>query len=160
MFIDEFEEVNSLPLLQKKRLFNDIRHLIDTNIDNFNLIIACTPHGWETLYEENAALVRRFSANIIFLEALNPNNALALTEEYLQRYRNQSHLSLLQENSKCEKIFPFTKDAIVELCSLAKGNIGEYLKYCSIAIEMSLSENLDIIDASNVSGLIAKYLGQ
>jgi len=164
MLIDEFEEINSLVPLQKRRLFNDLRHLIDLNVSNFSLIIACTPHGWETIYEENAALVRRFSSNVVFLEPLEENGAAELISSYLNKYRSRSKTfkEFLANNGYHElsKIYPFTKDAIKELCLLSKGNTGEILKYSGIAIEMGLKDGHKILDAEAIRSLIAKYYGK
>ncbi|MEM2570058.1 MAG: DUF2791 family P-loop domain-containing protein, partial [Candidatus Bathyarchaeia archaeon] len=159
ILIDEFEEINSLVQLQKRRLYNALRHLIDLNASNFSLIIACTPHGWETIYEENAALVRRFSSNVIFLEPLGEDDAIKLIASYLERYR--MHIKDLSGyNFNPLDIYPFTKDAIKEICLLSKGNVGEILKYCGIAIEMGLKEGCKILDAESVRNLIAKYYGK
>jgi hypothetical protein len=165
MLIDEFEEINSLIPLQKRRLFNDFRHLIDLNVSNFSLIIACTPHGWETIYEENVALVRRFSSNVIFLEPLEENGAVELISSYLNKYRIrinsfEEFLANHGYNFESSKLYPFTKDAIRELCVLSKGNTGEILKYSGIAIEMGLKEGHEILDAVLVRDLIAKYYGK
>lgn len=161
MLIDEFEEINSLMQLQKRRLYNALRHLIDLNVSNFSLIIACTPHGWETIYEENAALVRRFSSNVIFLEPLDEDEAIKLIASYLERYRLHAEDLI---NNRCNLdsscIYPFTKDAIKEICLLSKGNVGEILKYCGITIEMGLKEGCKILDAESVRNLIAKYYGK
>jgi hypothetical protein len=165
MLIDEFEEVNSLVPLQKRRLFNDLRHLIDLNVLNFSLIVACTPHGWETIYEENAALVRRFSSNVVFLEPLEDSEAAKLISSYLNKYRMCSlnfneFLSNSGYEPKSPEIFPFTKDAIKELCKISNGNTGEILKYSGIAIEMGIKEGYKILDAISVRNLIAKYYGK
>jgi len=164
MLIDEFEEINSLVPLQKRRLFNDLRHLIDLNVSNFSVIIACTPHGWETIYEENAALVRRFSSNVIFLEPLKENEATELISSYLNRFRlySKDFKDFLEKNgyNELSKIYPFTKDALRKLCILSKGNTGEILKYSGIAIEMGLKEGYKLLNGEIVSDLIAKYYGK
>jgi len=164
MLIDEFEEINSLVPLQKKRLFNSLRHLIDLNVSNFSLIIACTPHGWETIYEENAALVRRFSSNVVFLERLEEKGAEELISSYLNKYRlrSKNFKEFIEDNGYKELLetYPFTKYAIRELCILSKGNTGELLKYSGIAIEMGLREGHKILDGGLVRDLIAKYYGK
>jgi len=164
MLIDEFEEINSLVTLQKKRLFNNLRHLIDLNVSNFSLIIACTPHGWETIYEENAALVRRFSSNVVFLERLEEKGAEELISSYLNKYRlrSKNFKEFIEDNGYKELLetYPFTKNAIRELCILSKGNTGELLKYSGIAIEMGLREGHKILDGGLVRDLIAKYYGK
>ena len=165
MLIDEFEEINSLIQIQKRRLFNDFRHLIDRNVSNFSLIIACTPHGWETVYEENAALVRRFSSNVVFLEPLDDQIAGDLVSEYLKRYRiDVRKFHRFTQKNGCDeyssKIYPFTKDAISEICSLSKGNTGEVLKYGGIAIELGITEGHSWIDAEIFRSLVSKYYGK
>ena len=165
MLIDEFEEINSLMQLQKRKLFNDLRHLIDLNVANFSLIIACTPHGWETIYEENAALVRRFSSNVIFLEPLRKNSAIDLISKYLDAYRCQKEEFELfaRKNGYNEverRIYPFTEDAIQEICSISKGNTGEILKYSGIALELGALEGCPRIDLENLRHFIAKYYGR
>jgi hypothetical protein len=165
MLIDEFEEINSLMQIQKRKLFNDLRHLIDLNVSNFSLIITCTPHGWETIYEENAALVRRFSSNVVFLEPLTIKVAAELIVQYLQEFRiNDKDLMVsLQRNGYDERLsrtYPFTEDAIGQICSLSKGNTGEILKYSGIAIEMGTTEGYPKIDAETFNTLIAKYYGK
>ena len=164
MLIDEFEEINSLVPLQKKRLFISLRHLIDLNVSNFSLIIACTPHGWETIYEENAALVRRFSSNVVFLERLEEKGAEELISSYLNKYRlrSKNFKEFIEDNGYKELLetYPFTKYAIRELCILSKGNTGELLKYSGIAIEMGLREGHKILDGGLVRDLIAKYYGK
>jgi SpoVK/Ycf46/Vps4 family AAA+-type ATPase len=165
MLIDEFEEINSLVQIQKRRLFNDLRHLIDLNVSNFSLIIACTPHGWETVYEENAALVRRFSSNVVFLEPLDAEASIELVSHYLgqMRIKVKSFRRFIQKNSYDEAvygIYPFTKDAIQEICMLSKGNTGEILKYSAIAIEQGVSEGCEWIDAKTFRALVAGYYGK
>jgi len=165
MLIDEFEEINSLVQIQKRKLFNDLRHLVDRNVSNFSLIIACSPHGWETVYEENAALVRRFSSNVVFLEPLDDQIAGDLISEYLNQYRTNvnSFHRFMQENGYDEyssKTYPFTRDAINEICSLSKGNTGEVLKYSGIAIDLGSSEGHSWIDAETLRALVSKYYGK
>jgi Cdc6-like AAA superfamily ATPase len=165
MLIDEFEEINSLLTLQKRRLFNDLRHLIDLNIANFSLIIACTPHGWETIYEENAALVRRFSSNVIFLEPLNDQMAYDLISNYLKQYRVsiKAFRKYMMKNGYDENscdIYPFTQDAIKELCALSRGNTGEALKYCGITIELGVNQGHKLITADILRSLVAQYYGK
>jgi GTPase SAR1 family protein len=165
MIIDEFEEINSLVPLQKKRLFNDLRHLIDLNVANFSLIIACTPHGWETVYEENAALVRRFSSNIVFLEPLDHRSASSLISDYLNQYRigrRALHRFLAKDGSHQDSshTYPFTEDAVKELCALSKGNAGETLKYSGIAIEQGAREGYQWLDAESLRSMIAQYYGK
>jgi DNA polymerase III delta prime subunit len=165
MLIDEFEEINSLMQIQKRRLFNDLRHLIDLNVSNFSLMVACTPHGWETVYEENAALVRRFSSNIVFLDPLDGQTAFELVSNYLSQFRTniRAFQRFMHENGlrdDLSKIYPFTKDAINELCALSKGNTGEVLKYSGIAIELGINEGHKWIDAEKLRSLIAQYYGK
>ena len=165
MIIDEFEEINSLMSLQKRRLFNDLRHLVDLNVANFSLIIACTPHGWETVYEENAALVRRFSSNIVFLEPLDYQAACRLISDYLGQYRIDGKafgklMAKKGDDRDASAIYPFTKDAINELLSLSKGNAGETLKYSGIAIEEGAKEGHQWLNAELVRSLIAQYYGK
>ena len=165
MIIDEFEEINSLMLIQKRRLFNDLRHLIDLNVANFSLIIACTPHGWETIYEENAALVRRFSSNIVFLEPLDLQATCGLVSDYLSQFRIDSkafHRFVVRNggNEDISTIYPFTKDAIDELCILSKGNAGETLKYSGIAIEQGAKEKHVWLDGELLRSLVAQYYGK
>ena len=165
MLIDEFEEINSLVQIQKRKLFNDLRHLVDRNVSNFSLLIACSPHGWETVYEENAALVRRFSSNVVFLEPLDDQIAGDLISEYLNQYRTNvnSFHRFMQKNGYDEyssKIYPFTRDAINEICSLSKGNTGEVLKYSGIAIDLGSSEGHSWIDAETLRALVSKYYGK
>jgi DNA polymerase III delta prime subunit len=165
MLIDEFEEINSLMQIQKRRLFNDLRHLIDLNVSNFSLMVACTPHGWETVYEENAALVRRFSSNVVFLDPLDDQTAFELISNYLSQFRTniKAFQQFTHKNGLCDdssKIYPFTKDAINELCALSKGNTGEVLKYSGIAIELGVNEGHRWIDAEKLRLLVAQYYGK
>lgn len=165
MMIDEFEEINSLVQIQKRRLFHDLRHLIDLNVSNFSLIMACTPHGWETIYEENAALVRRCSSNVVFLEPLDETIAMNMVSDYLRQFRiNTSKLrKFIQKkgyNKSLSKTYPFTKDAIREICSLSRGNAGETLKYSGIAIEMGATKGCTCIDAETLRDLVAGYYGK
>jgi len=165
MIIDEFEEINGLVPLQKRKLFNDLRHLIDLNVANFSLIIACTPHGWETLYDENAALVRRFSSNVVFLDPLDEHNATRLITDYLNSTRTEHQaleeyvLSNLSDKD-LYSTYPFTKDAIRELCSISKGNSGETLKNSGIAIEQGAKDGHKLLDAGLLRSLIATYYGK
>lgn len=165
MLIDEFEEINSLVHLQKRRLINDLRHLIDCNVSNFSLTVACTPHGWETVYEENAALVRRFSSNVVFLEPLEEEVGGFLISEYLTQYRTDpgDFLRFVREKNfdeETSQTFPFTRDAIEEICSLSRGNIGEVLKYSGIAIDLGISEGHPVITPEIFRSLVSKYYGR
>lgn len=165
MIIDEFEEINALVPLQKRRLFNDLRHLIDLNVSNFSLIIACTPHGWEAIYEENAALVRRFSSNIVFIEPLDNTATSKLVSEYLRDFRInnlefQNYFKKLKGNKKFIELYPFTENAIEELRVLSKGNAGEILKYCSITIEQGVKKKINVVNADTLHSLIAEYYGK
>jgi len=165
MLIDEFEEINSLVQIQKRRLFNDLRHLIDLNASNFSLIVACTPHGWETVYEENAALVRRFSSNVVFFEPLDTKTAGALISDYLSQFRTNTKAfqRFMAKNGGKEDlsgVYPFTKDAVDELCALSKGNTGEILKYSGIAIELGANEEHSWLDAELLRSLVAQYYGK
>ena len=165
MLIDEFEEINSLMQIHKRRLFNDLRHLIDLNVSNFSLIIACTPHGWETIYEENAALVRRFSSNVVFLNPLNEEIAHELISVYLERSRIRPKMfrDFLRRNrykKSARKTYPFTEDAVKEICLLSKGNTGETLKYSGIALDVGISKRHSLIDARKLRSFIAQYYGK
>jgi len=165
MLIDEFEEINSLVQIWKRRLFNDLRHLIDLNVSNFSLIIGCTPHGWETIYEENAALVRRFSSNVVFLNPLDVAAAIDLISDYLGQFRinTKAFQRLMQKNNYDTEVYgtyPLTKEAVSEICLLSKGNTGETLKYSAIAIEEGIGGGHGWIDAETFQALVAGYYGK
>lgn len=165
MLIDEFEEINSLVQIWKRRLFNDLRHLIDLNVSNFSLIIGCTPHGWETIYEENAALVRRFSSNVVFLKPLDVQGAIKLISDYLGQFRikTKAFRRSMRKNDHdagVYGIYPFMREAVKEICMLSKGNTGEVLKYSAIAIEQGSSEGYEWIDAETFIALVAGYYGK
>lgn len=154
LLVDELETINELYPYQRQSMFNALRRMIDENPEHLCTIFACAPAGWDQILESSIALARRLSRNLIYLSRLTREEAISLVEEYLQSCRiferkQKSHLNL----------DPFTVDAVEEIFQLAKGNIGELVKYCNLAIERGLDSNVSQINSSSLSELLAEFRG-
>ena len=161
LIIDEFETVNELDVVRRQRYYNSLRRLIDENAANLNIIIACTPSGWDEILEKAYPLARRLSKNVIYFESLTQENAIKIVSGYimLQRVNKRKLRYYLKKiiNDDLDtylNIYPFTPDAISELVKLSHGNVGELLKLCSIVIDNAAMNGFKMITPDNLVELI------
>jgi len=166
LLIDELETVNELILMKRQKLFNGLRHLIDNAPRNLSLIFGCTPAGWDEILENAYALARRLSRNIVYLERLNPEKIAQVVSRYIQPYRirtTELRTLILKNNPSSRELaqqlelFPFKPSVLPEMFRLSRGNIGELLKYCNIAVDRGLHKGFDYIDANRFNELTIEF---
>lgn len=160
LLIDELETINELYPYQRQAMFNALRRMIDDNPQSLCTIFACTPAGWDEILKSSIALSRRLSRNLIYLSRLTREEAINLIKGYLNRRRVKRGRSILPKKSRLHSnLYPFTKDATEKIFQLSKGNVGELIKYCNIAIERGLDAALLQIDSSNLTDLLSEFWG-
>lgn len=155
LLIDELETINELYPYQRQAMFNNLRRMIDDNPKGLCSIYACTPAGWDEILERSLAFSRRLSRNLLYLSRLNEEETVQVIKEYLQSYRNLQHKS----GKMFSDLHPFTHEAALELHGLSRGNIGELVKYCNLAIDRGLDEGLTKIDSEDITKLLTDFRG-
>ena len=160
LLIDELETVNELYPYQRQSMFNALRRMIDGNPEGLCTIFACTPAGWDQILESSIALSRRLSRNLVYISRLTREEAISLIEEYLRSCRIKQKRRIFQRKQNLHSnLHPFTPDAVKEIFQLSKGNIGELVKYCNLAIERGLDADLSQIDSLSLTELLAEFRG-
>ena len=154
LLIDELETVNELYPYQRQAMFNNLRRMIDDNPEGFCSVFACTPAGWDEILEKSIALSRRLSRNLIYLSRLKEEDAINLIREYLLTCRD---LQGTKGKMSFSDLHPFTYEAAVELFHLSKGNIGELVKYCNLAIDKGIDSGFSEIDLSDLAELLVEF---
>lgn len=146
MFIDEFENIETLPINLKQRYLNSIRNLIDLNPHGLCLIISCTPEVWKNIVKEYHAFSERIFREIL-LKPLDENMTRLFIEEYLARYR-------LQGSNLEDPIYPFTEESIQQILQRSHGNLRRALSICNLIIDAGIDQGVKRIMPQELGRLL------
>ncbi|WP_440955296.1 BREX system ATP-binding domain-containing protein [Methanosarcina sp. Mfa9] len=142
LLLDEFEYVDTLQIVKKQKVLNELRHLIDLNPEGLSTIIACTPEIWQSLISEYHAFSERI-AREANLKPLTPETAKKLVSSYLNTKRANVN----------ESLTPFTEDSINEIFRLGHGNTRRILLLCGQTLDLALEFNKEFVDLEVVNSI-------
>jgi Cdc6-like AAA superfamily ATPase len=144
LLIDEFEYIETLPLLKKQKLLNSLRHIIDLNGEGLSLIIACAPEVWQNIVAEYHAFSERVGKEAN-LKPLDQEKIRMLLTSYLNNKRTK----------RSDSLSPFTDDSIERIFLHSQGNTRRVISLCSQALDVSLDFNKNIIDDAVIDSILA-----
>ena len=135
IFIDEFENIATVPSNQRKIFQDDLRDTID-EFHEVALIVAITPNVWQQFDEQTTALTRRLRSNLVLLTKFGNNEIKELLEEYLKKARIEDKTNTEKSFPSCEpKFVPFTNDAIELILKDSEGVVSDILEDCKKCLD-------------------------
>jgi hypothetical protein len=149
LFIDEIEKIASKTDMRRKDFLENLRSLIDNNLNNFSMIFSCQTEAWDILASTSTALSDRMS-EIVDLDPLLPEQAVFLIEDYLEGVR--------LPNFQSEKLSPFNQQIVEKINTISKGSVRQVLQNCHIILEHAASS--ETIEQMIPLEFIEKILGK
>lgn len=157
LWIDEFEDIDTLPKINQDRFTTFLRQLIDKCPNNLTVLLNFTVKGVGEFEDLSIvlgeALNSRVAASIVFDEP-TLNEAI----NYVHSLLNHKNYRISSVVSATKPFFPFTEEAIREtLMSLGRLSIRKINETLSLILELSLysEQNPDEISwafIKNISG--------
>jgi hypothetical protein len=132
MLIDELEKIASRPRGSAFAFLENLRSLVDNNLDHFAMIFACVTEAWDVLSSISPGLSERMG-EMVDLDPLDDSSAAVLIEDYLKHAKSQSY--------KGSGLLPFDDDAVKEINRFSKGSIRYILQNCYIILERAVSSD-------------------
>jgi hypothetical protein len=160
MLQDEFEKISELHPLRTSRYYDDLRHLIDQNLEGICLISCVTPTGWAEMYAGGHPLVRRLMGNVAWLDPFDEDQTRRLIEAYIGSAREeffakneQLRNTLLKELKTHYKafgadLFPFNKESVHAIYEGTRGNISDILTACGTLLNEGADRKFVVFDNS------------
>lgn len=148
LFIDEFEKIATKPRSFAFAFLENLRSLIDNNLNHFSMLFACVSESWDILSSISPGLSERMG-EMVDLDPLDDSGAELLIEDYLKITRIQPY--------KGDSLFPFDRAAVREINRISKGSIRYILQNCHVILERALSSD-EIKDKIPVE-FVTKILG-
>lgn len=164
---DEFEKVSELHVLRKSRYYDDLRHLVDQNLEGMCFIACVTPAGWAEMMAGGHPLVRRLLGNVAWLEPFDEEQTQRLIEayigsareDYFAKYENvrNNFLKELKTNYRgfTTELFPFGKEALHAVFEGTKGNISDILTICKTLLNEGADRKFIVFDNAKKVNQIA-----
>lgn len=161
LLIDEMEVLSEIEIERRQAMLDSLRHLVDDNPQGLCFIFACTPAGWDDVFKYGLALARRLSRNVVYLESLTEQTAREFVAAFVRRFRTgekglKRHLKEKGMPKELIDTFPFTADGIAKLFEASRGNTGEMVKYCNMAVDHGIDAKRNVIDAHAVGDMMAE----
>ncbi|MBM3235449.1 hypothetical protein FJZ31_04050 [Candidatus Poribacteria bacterium] len=143
IFIDELENVTQMHRTTKHKTYIGFTKLLNVMPQNVMLTFGCDTEAVEWIKNEDIALARRFTGELLIHGAQNEQNA----REYLTKYLAQAR----PDAETGDELSPFTEESFRVLYDTLRTlplglSTGEFLKYCGRALEQALKENKSEID--------------
>lgn len=126
LFIDEMEKIATKTENKRFESLENLRSLIDNNLNGFCMIFSCLTEAWEVLSSTSPALSDRIS-EIVDLDPLDSAGTVLLLEDYLETARIPTY----EGNS----LFPFDEAAVARINLISKGSIRYILQNCNTIVE-------------------------
>ena len=150
IFIDEFENIATVPSNQRKIFQDDLRDVID-EFNEVALIVAVTPSVWQQFEEQTTALTRRLRSNLVQLTKFGNGEIKELLEKYLKKARIEDNTSI-ESFPNCElKFVPFTNDAIELILKESQGIVSNILEDCKKCLDVFI-----VSDEEEISETLVK----
>lgn len=130
LFIDEVEKIATRSQKQVFGFLENLRSLIDNNLNGFSMIFSCQTESWDILASTSPALSDRMS-EIVDLDPLFTSDAVLLIEDYLLTARLQPF--------EGNPLSPFGEATIDKINLLSKGSIRYILQNCNTILEHAAS---------------------
>lgn len=121
LFIDEAEKIATRPQKQIFSFLENLRSLIDNNLNGFSMIFSCQTESWDVLASTSPALSDRMN-EIVDLDPLSTSEAVFLIEDYLAKARPESF--------EGNPLFPFDESVVDKIALISKGSIRYILQNC------------------------------
>lgn len=169
MLQDEFEKISELHPLRTSRYYDDLRHLIDQNLDGICLMACVTPTGWAEMYAGGHPLVRRLMGNVAWLDPFDEDQTQRLIEAYIGSVREEyfaknEHLRniFLKELKTRYKgfganLFPFNKESVHAVYEGTKGNISDVLTICRTLLNEGADRKFVVFENAKKVNDIANF---
>ncbi len=137
IFIDEFENIATVPSNQRKIFQDDLRDIIDEFNKNVALIVAITPTVWKQFEEQTTALTRRLRSNLLQLKKFGDDDIKELIKGYLKKARiSKETIKIKEEFPDCDPaLAPFTNESIDLILSDSEGIVSEILEGCKKCLD-------------------------
>jgi type II secretory pathway predicted ATPase ExeA len=152
LLVDEFEDISSARLTKRQQAeyAAALRLLIESNLNDFALVIAVTEKGWDDLREVYPAIEKRFT-HVASLKPLDKN----AIRELVRRYLGRARLGTDYEDIVETPIAPFSEEALSAIHELVERNPRAVVGFCHRLLEISADRAAAVIDR----GLVEELLG-
>lgn len=137
ILLDEFEHIIKGSKSQLTTFLNDFRNLIDANLMNFSMVLACVLESWFEATKSNPGFEERFISPLE-LPKLSEESGKLIIIEY-------SNLERLNEKER-GKLTPFKEEVIKDLITISDHNIRKYIELCHEVLSKAAFENVPEID--------------
>jgi hypothetical protein len=146
LFFDQFEDV--VHGLSGKALisFNtEMRRLAEASIGRATMIVSLHPGAHATLDTAEGGDITSIAPldqrHVVSVWPLSKDEASLLARTYLDHFR-------LPESPSPDPLYPFTMEAIEQICATYKGNVRACLLAFNYAVEKGVDEGYPMIDES------------
>lgn len=141
LLLDEVETFASFGPQTRFRILDEFRGFFDAFPSSFGLILACTPRDWHQIVSTYPALGDRIK-HVVELGYMGPKESFELVQAYIRSARTGMISDLT---------FPFSKDAIFEICRLKGGVVRYIVEACHTLLKEGAKQNFPPITKSFVS---------
>lgn len=141
LLLDEIETFASFGPQTRFRILDEFRGFFDAFSSSFGLILACTPRDWHQIVSTYPALGDRIK-HVVELGYMGPKETFELVQAYIRSART-TEIS--------DPTYPFTKDAIFEVCRLKRGVVRYIVEACHTLLKEGAKQNFPSITKSFVS---------
>jgi hypothetical protein len=144
LFFDQFEDVVHGLAGQSLITFNtEMRRLIEASVGRATMVVSLHPGANATLSSAEGGDITSIAPldlrHVVSVWPLTKNQASLLAQTYLDHFR-------FPESTAPDSLYPFTAEAIEEICATFKGNIRACLQAFNYAVERGVEEGFPVID--------------
>jgi len=131
LFVDEVEKIATKSSSFAFNFLENLRSLIDNNLNHFSMVFACVPEAWDVLASTSPGLSERMS-EMVDLDPLDDSQAVLLVEDYLKNARIQPY--------SLSPLLPFDEATVKEMNRVSKGSMRYILQNCHIVLEHAVAK--------------------
>ncbi len=147
VFIDELENVTEMHRTTKHKTYIGFTKLLNVMPENVMLTFGCDTEAVEWIKNEDIALARRFTDELLIHGAQGEQNA----REYLTKYLAQAR----PDDEPEDELLPFTEESFEALHNTLRTmplglSTGEFLKYCGRTLEQALKDDKSKVDIETI----------
>jgi hypothetical protein len=141
LILDEVETFASFGPQTRFAVLDEFRSFFDAIPSSFGLILGCTPRDWQQIVSTYPALGDRIK-HVVELGYMRPEETFELIKAYL---------NIARTSASSDPFYPFTKEAITEICRLKGGIVRYIVEACHTLLKEGARENFQLITKSFVS---------